>query len=302
MEAELAEQIDGSADWVRLWVERGVERCLEPDDVLWVSGQTAVEAALLTRGSLDVRRQAASGDSYVVSTLRALNVVGEMGALDGTHHSATLVAREACTLSVLSAVDFRAFIRTHPEVTEALLRQQSARLRLITRSVDAVWFDELTGLRNRRFLHRGLTDDLERALRGGHALSVAFIDIDHFKSINDTHGHASGDLALVTIARAMRQDLPVSSVLVRQGGDEFVAWMPEVSHDAAVEVLRQVAETVRARPIDVGHQKLTLTLSIGMAVFPDHARDINGLLEAADRALYVSKQQGRDRVTAYHVD
>lgn len=298
MQRQHSDIIDRDAPWVTAWLARGSRKRLPQDAVLWTVGETALEAAMLVSGTLDVVRHVDSGDSMVLTTLEALNVVGEMGVLDESTHSATLVARTDCELSLLPAEEFRVFVRSNPEALEALLRQQSERLRALTRSVDGAWFDELTGLRNRRYLQRGLADEVERSRAGGSQLALAFIDIDHFKSINDTHGHACGDHALVTLARAMRQALPPGSTLVRQGGDEFVVLLPHVSCEAAVNHLRALADTVRTRPVLAGESVLTLTLSIGVAVFPDDADAPSDLLAAADRALYASKERGRDQVCA----
>lgn len=154
--------------------------------------------------------------------------------------------------------------------------------------------DALTGVANRRTFGLTLDRELSRATRSGEQVSLVMIDIDHFKSLNDTYGHQAGDEVLRVMAKALADDSREFDTVARYGGEEFAAILPSCSPDEALlaaERLRLTiaqADTVRE-----------ITASAGVATFPDDAADANGLVHAADNALYESKRRGRDRVTRY---
>ncbi|HEY4949507.1 MAG TPA: diguanylate cyclase [Candidatus Acidoferrales bacterium] len=158
--------------------------------------------------------------------------------------------------------------------------------------------DSLTGLFNRRFMQESLDRELQRARRKKRPLAVVFIDLDHFKRFNDSFGHDAGDTVLRRIAEVFRQHFRGDDVICRYGGEEFAIILPEATaKDAAkrANLLRLQAKKLRFR-----HQDQTLdpvTLSIGVAAFPEHGSTPEDLLQAADRSLYQSKSEGRDRVT-----
>jgi two-component system cell cycle response regulator len=145
--------------------------------------------------------------------------------------------------------------------------------------------DALTGLANRRFILTQLAGQVSGARRHDRSLSVAIIDVDHFKTVNDTHGHAQGDRVLVGVALALRANLRAEDQLGRLGGEEFLALLPDTDADAA-EV---AAEKLRASVGEVG-----VTVSIGWAAWEGETPE--ELLHRADEALYAAKAGGRDRV------
>ncbi|WP_380172311.1 diguanylate cyclase [Kineococcus sp. DHX-1] len=153
--------------------------------------------------------------------------------------------------------------------------------------------DPLTGLRNRRRFVDDLTARLTTAAEAGHPLSLVLLDVDHFKSINDAHGHAVGDDVLVEVARALGAHARPEDV-VRYGGEEFVVLLPHLDTDAA----RVRAEELRAAcaGVRVGIESLRITISAGVATAPAHGTTPDELLLAADRALYEAKGGGRDQV------
>jgi diguanylate cyclase (GGDEF)-like protein len=160
--------------------------------------------------------------------------------------------------------------------------------------------DSLTGLFNRRCITESLTLEL---LSGGNPnarTGVILLDVDHFKRFNDTWGHGGGDALLRQLAHLM-QDLFSGSddIVCRYGGEEFVVVLPNVSP----EILRTRADRLLERVRDLhvncdGHIVTGITVSAGLAISPNHATDIEGLIAAADRALYMAKSAGRDRVSA----
>jgi len=157
--------------------------------------------------------------------------------------------------------------------------------------------DPLTGLYNRRYLMDFFERELHRARRGGERLGVMMIDIDHFKRVNDTFGHAAGDAVLSAVAKYMLSLVRGEDMLCRYGGEEFVL----VQAKASAEAVMQRAETFRegTRSLDIVHdgQRIgPVTLSIGISMFPDHAASSEALLQVADVALYRAKRSGRDQV------
>jgi diguanylate cyclase (GGDEF)-like protein len=155
--------------------------------------------------------------------------------------------------------------------------------------------DALTGLLNRRAILTQLAGTISGARRHGHPLSVAMVDLDGFKAINDEHGHAAGDAVLVTAVRAMRAHLRAEDQLGRLGGEEFLVVLPDTRGDAATKVAEKLREEVAAARVG-GPVSIPVTCSIGVATWTDESSDL--LLRRADEALYAAKDAGRDRVIA----
>ena len=156
--------------------------------------------------------------------------------------------------------------------------------------------DPLTGLYNRRYLWEFLRREWIRAKRRNDTLAVIMIDLDHFKRINDAHGHEAGDFVLTAIAGLLRNRIRSSDIVCRYGGEEFALVLPEASWES----VRLRAEDIRVaiKGLDLKYQDLPLgriTASLGVALFPDHVDDLDSLIHAADAALYEAKGAGRDR-------
>jgi diguanylate cyclase (GGDEF)-like protein len=155
--------------------------------------------------------------------------------------------------------------------------------------------DPLTGLWNYRYLRESLRREVERASRFGRMLAVLVLDLDHFKEVNDTYGHAAGDAVLGEFARRIRIGLREVDVAFRQGGEEFVVLLPETDAYGGAIVAERLGAVVRDRPIAIeGRGAIPITVSIGVAVFPEHGADAQRVLQAADDALYAAKKAGRD--------
>jgi len=157
--------------------------------------------------------------------------------------------------------------------------------------------DPLTGLANRRHFYELLNAELERSKRHGATFSLAMLDIDHFKRINDRFGHAMGDQVLKTLAEACRTELRQLDVMARFGGEEFVIFMPHTQLDPAVAVCERLREALQALSIDADKgQALRFTVSIGVAEQVLGETDIDAILMRADGALYEAKRLGRNQV------
>ncbi len=161
--------------------------------------------------------------------------------------------------------------------------------------------DELTGLFNFRYLHTRLHEEFKRAERYRDPLACTMIDIDHFKSINDTHGHDAGDAMLAEVARRVRQVVREIDVVTRYGGDELLVMLPNTHFSGAVTVAHRVWGSVRDQPVSLPSGAVVRgSVSVGVALYP--SRDIGSkqdLLRAADQALYQAKRDGRDRICVF---
>ena len=159
--------------------------------------------------------------------------------------------------------------------------------------------DGLTGLLNHRALRKALDVELSRARRTGAPLTLMMIDVDHFKNYNDTYGHPAGDEALIRVADVLLTNLRATDVIARYGGEEFAVVLPDTTREAAALVAEKVRAMVASEafaaeasePLPAG-----LTISIGLAVFPDDAQEDRRVIALADRALYAAKTGGRNAV------
>ena len=159
--------------------------------------------------------------------------------------------------------------------------------------------DPLTGLFNRRHLDAVLGSCLQRCRESGQPLSLLMIDIDHFKHINDAHGHAAGDAVLQTLAQLLLRHVRPQDVACRHGGEEFLLVLPEAPATVALERAEAVRAAFEALQVRCGDRLVSATLSCGVAMFPEDADTETSLLESADRALYAAKVQGRNRAVAF---
>ncbi|HLO94125.1 MAG TPA: EAL domain-containing protein [Burkholderiaceae bacterium] len=156
-------------------------------------------------------------------------------------------------------------------------------------------FDPLTGLPNRRMLRDRLEREIRRARERGTQLAVLFIDLDHFKEVNDTLGHGKGDLLLQQAAQRIRDSLRPADVVARMGGDEFTVLLsPIAGHDEIEGVVQLLIERV-ASPFRLEDERAFVSASVGISLFPDDGEHIEALFKHADQALYVAKDAGRNR-------
>ena len=173
-----------------------------------------------------------------------------------------------------------------------------ANARLYQETLELSFTDQLTGVANRRQLFQRMEQEFSRSVRFGDPLSILMIDLDHFKLINDRHGHSVGDGVLRGVAMALRRNVRKIDLVVRYGGEEFCVVLPRVGKPEALEVAeklrRAVAGATLPGPEEAG--PLSVTISLGVSTLGIDAEDVAGLIEKADTALYEAKRQGRDRV------
>lgn len=161
--------------------------------------------------------------------------------------------------------------------------------------VNAAMTDPLTRLYNSRWLRDTGERDLARAARDGKPVSLLLVDLDHFKAVNDSSGHAIGDLLLQRVAMQLRTTVREADAVVRLGGEEFVVLLHACGADAASSVADAIRGALRDVAIPDGCSLEHLTASVGIATYPEHGHDLDELLSSADRAMYAAKHAGRDR-------
>jgi diguanylate cyclase (GGDEF)-like protein/PAS domain S-box-containing protein len=163
-------------------------------------------------------------------------------------------------------------------------------------------YDALTGMPNRALLMDRLNDAIAVAERKKQPLVVVFIDLDHFKLVNDSLGHDAGDQLLITVARRISGCIRKSDTLARLGGDEFVILLREATENEAILKLINNINAEVSRPVTLSGQELTVTCSIGFSTYPEHGKDAATLIKHSDAAMYRAKDQGRNRVHSYTAD
>ncbi len=159
--------------------------------------------------------------------------------------------------------------------------------------------DALTGIANRRHFEWRLSEEVERARRYKYPLSALLLDLDHFKQVNDNYGHQIGDIVLQQVAQRLKNSLRRTDFLARYGGEEFVVLAPQTPAERAIILGERLRQVIAESPITADDLQIRITLSVGIAVFPDHAQNESELIGAADAALYKAKQMGRNRVCMF---
>ncbi len=181
-------------------------------------------------------------------------------------------------------------------ISELYARRAFVQTRLIE---EVAYTDELTGLPNRRHLMERLLSEVRRSRRYGRPVSLAMVDVDHFKQVNDEHGHVAGDRALKAIATHLDEAVRAPDFLGRFGGEEFAVILPE----AGIEGARAVGERIRRRighariPVS-GRKSVSVSVSVGVASLRSDQAEVNRLLRLADHAMYQAKARGRDQVAS----
>jgi diguanylate cyclase (GGDEF)-like protein/PAS domain S-box-containing protein len=232
-------------------------------------------------GYLDQRLSGESGQlDYVFHGLRKNGAVIDVEC----HSSVMNVGSRSLIISLIMDISERTRAERAVQVLQEELREQATH-------------DGLTGLYNRHFLDESFGRELLLATRGGHPISVIMGDLDHFKAVNDRHGHLVGDAVLRVFGTLLTNNARASDIVCRYGGEEFLLILPGMTAEGAVQRAEQLRQTMAATPVSNGVSAITVTASFGVATFPTDGRTTDELIAAADKALYSAKAQGRNRVS-----
>jgi diguanylate cyclase (GGDEF)-like protein len=173
----------------------------------------------------------------------------------------------------------------------------------VRRALDQLRFlsetDELTGIFNVRAFSAISERSFKQAARYGRPFSILLIDSDSLKTVNDTYGHEMGNQLIKSTVQCIQNQLRETDVLARYGGDEFVVLLPETPCDSAAGVAARIRQNVEDSPLTARDKKIRITVSIGVASYPEHGNNLKSIMERTDKAMYQSKAGGRNRVSIY---
>lgn len=189
----------------------------------------------------------------------------------------------------------RSLVQAHNELRTQMNKIQQLQGKLKEQAIR----DPLTGLHNRRYLNETLPRELSRAEREGAPLSVIIADIDYFKKINDSYGHPFGDIVITELAQIIKNCARESDLTCRYGGEEFLLALPGVSLEDAKQRAEEIRQACAEAPLDLDIRKLSVYMSFGIATYPQHGNTAHEIIARADQALYISKNNGRNCVTAW---
>ncbi len=162
--------------------------------------------------------------------------------------------------------------------------------------------DQMTGLKNHAYFQSKLREERDKAKKRNSTLAILFTDVDHFKKFNDTHGHQAGDLVLKAVANVINRSIRKSDIAARYGGEEFCVIMPGSNQKSAMEAAERIRSGIEKIKLEYQNKKLEITTSVGVAFFDANvdAKKNSLLIERADKALYVCKKSGRNKVILYN--
>ncbi len=305
----LAPLFEGAPDPVVKAMMAGSElRELQPGERLLANGDENNILYLVLQGTLQVRIPGAARTNVPVTRGEC---VGELSLIDGFEVSADVVAEAEALVLGIEREQLWHVIDRAPIVARNLLRMLAKRVRNDNRRLQdadrmqrryekAATVDALTGLRNRRWLNEAFERQLQRTLRTAQPVSVLMVDADHFKHVNDTHGHIVGDEVLVHVGRTLASGLRPQDLLARYGGEEFAVLLPNVPHRDALAAADRLRRAIEANPPHTSAGVLLLppvTVSIGVATaVPSEPGPLQQLIDRADSALGSAKADGRNCV------
>ncbi|HEX9621317.1 MAG TPA: GGDEF domain-containing response regulator [Polyangiaceae bacterium] len=192
------------------------------------------------------------------------------------------------------AQDYMIKGQTNPHVLRRAIHHSIARKHTEQRLIRLAHYDQLTGLPNRLLYHQRVANAAARARRADGLFAVMLLDLDHFKPINDAHGHMAGDIVLQKVAAALTGAVRDGDTVARLGGDEFAVLLDPIEHaEDPIAVVERLSSAI-ASPIRLDDGSVSTTASIGIAVYPGGGVELDGLLKSADAAMYAAKGQGRN--------
>jgi diguanylate cyclase (GGDEF)-like protein len=280
------------------------ERASQGDDLPGIAGLATTSRMLVMHArSVAEARSSRGAESATLLAQRAETLSNDAAqALDGVLARLTLRIKERTERQLEVGDRLRHYIAGLLVVAAAVLgalymgyrRVQWREREALRRIQYLAHFDTLTGLPNRALLADRLAQELARARRTGSGFAVLLFDLDGFKAVNDTWGHAAGDRVLAAVAERARKCVRASDTVGRLGGDEFLAVLPETTSAGALGVAEKLREALK-EPFALEGAAAHLGASVGISLFPVHGADAESLQRAADAALYAAKREGKDR-------
>lgn len=294
---------DVPAPLVSTVAARSQTRALAAREMLLKAGTNNDRLYIVMAGRVSVR-MADSDEPHV--RLGPGECVGEISILDGRPTSADVIAEEPTIVLSFDREQLWTLVDASAELARNLLRLLAGRVRhddvaigeanRLQRYFERIaTMDGLTGLRNRRWLDDVFARQLDRAARSAQPVSVLMIDLDHFKRVNDEHGHLIGDAVLCRVAQVLTAALRPNDMLARYGGEEFAALLPGFDTVSAIVLAERLRHAVADAPQDADAKPLPpMTVSIGVSTRRAYEA-LPELLKRADEALYRAKEEGRNR-------
>ena len=274
----------------------GSDLSLEAGETLFFQGDSADGLYWIESGVLAIL-QGDLENPRLLTFRSSEHVVGEIALLENVKRTATVAAITEASLKYLSQEKFQGLLALIPGFGVELMRLLSRRLREVKPAeYSDGMYDHLTSAMSRQAFDVRLHEEIDRAQIYRYPFSLVFLDIDHFKEVNDTYGHARGDEVLIEFARRVMSDLRTTDMLFRYGGDEFVLLLQGIDEERGPAFVQRLLDESLSTPIS-GEPPITLSFSAGISYYPKDGESAEELLEAADKRVYTSKAKGRGRVT-----
>lgn len=286
------------------------------DEIVFNEGDKGNTLFIVKDGVVETTIRLKNGEDKLIAEFKKGDFFGEMSIFDKSPRSATCKTKEKSTLISLLASDFFKIIENNPAISikimykmlnitilrlkdsnqflsDLVLWGEDARKRVIT--------DPLTGVYNRRYLDDKLDDIFNNIIMNNKPLTIVMSDLDHFRKINEYYSLSMGDKAIIEVANVFKKIVSQNHIIVRLGGDEYTIIMPETTKEEAKNICNKACDEIKKIDIlkNLNGPLKNFTLSLGVATYPDDANDLNTLKQKADKALYIAKESGRDRVVCF---
>ncbi|MBN2388516.1 MAG: GGDEF domain-containing protein [Anaerolineales bacterium] len=269
---------------------------LAPGEILFTQDEIGESMYWIESGALAVL-QGPLDEPRLLTFRHPGQIVGEIALLEDVPRTATVAAVRPTRLKALNMDKFQALLGLIPDVGVELIRLLSARLYEVQPAeYGAGYYDHLTGALSRQAFDERLQQEIERARLYRYGFSLVFLDLDHFKEVNDTYGHARGDEVLIAFVERVGAKLRATDLLFRYGGDEFVLILPGIDAARGATMTQDLLMDVQATPVP-GDPPVFIAFSAGIAFFPDDGENPEVLLAVADQRVYTAKRGGRGQVS-----